>query len=716
MPVGTPRFDAKKVRQVGNMRMRKVRQAYQVRCWDNKGPVSPRAFVELVETLSEAQINHNTTWQITPQGICHPGGITYLPLDFFLEPGVQIHIPSEPVQAALARLQHLQSLANSQNVPHWTKLDRAFLPLEWFCRVRKNQRSQYPNTHSPSLTSSQVDASALNSPSKVTDISDPKPLLRKRKRADDDGLATAQTSRKRGTKNRLSHTISTAGSQAHDGGDKTDMMEPGRRQAGVVQKERATEAEDKLDHLLNRSLRNEQNYNSSMQNLMHPYLQNMTNASNAFVGRRVSDIGLRTNQFDIFSNSRTQASDYSQNNFHNRYAEHNAWTAFDSDINYTNSTNARAFDAHSTFGVRQEYPNDFASGFGLGLGLDVDISMSPAPFSGCHIGSSLNTTSPVIDNTQVPVQESFRQYHHFNIPPHGTYPASGFDYSPVPVYNSEPYIQPSDPFDPTPSLFDPPSISSSAGVTPMSLPPTTPITHYSFGSPPIALAPLTDGTVMDHTNINHTDMNHFDAEYTSADCKAADYKAADHTDADYTVPDYTVEDFINAWHTDADHTVGDHTVGDHTVGDHRATNHTDTDQRDADNIAAGHSAVDPSITLHPQSDLEEDLFPPACPDNWLQESLLWDGHTGLLSSESGEEIEPEGSPAWEKTPALTDHAEASHDVAQQPDHGLGESFPQLAYSDDWVDERMLQLLQEAIEPGQTGWLFGGEEEKGLEGI
>lgn len=136
MPAGTP-YPTQKQRNAWNQqRLRHGRVPYNARCWTLKGHGLPRVLLELVEGLSQLQIQHNTTWIVTANGIVQPNNPTrVLPLNSFLDQG-RPHLPSGPVRNAQAEIARLQAIALANNLMSWRQLPQQLLPVQWFARVR----------------------------------------------------------------------------------------------------------------------------------------------------------------------------------------------------------------------------------------------------------------------------------------------------------------------------------------------------------------------------------------------------------------------------------------------------------------------------------------------------------------------------------------------------------------------------------------------------
>ena len=144
MPRGTPDLD---VRSISNSRHRSVRVKNRARCWDSKAPttIAPRANVELVEAWTQVQINANTTWDITLQGIRQPlsnkqrQGTVYLPMNYYLEPGEQVHVRQPYLQKALTTLHQLEAAAALGGLTSWRKLHKSLLPAIWYSHARPSK-------------------------------------------------------------------------------------------------------------------------------------------------------------------------------------------------------------------------------------------------------------------------------------------------------------------------------------------------------------------------------------------------------------------------------------------------------------------------------------------------------------------------------------------------------------------------------------------------
>ena len=133
-----PALDSRQRNVLRNERLRKARIPCHARRWTRNYPKQPhRDLVEHVESLTWEQIERNTTWTLSPQGIKNPLTGRYLPSDYFQDNGIE-HDPSREVMAAIKESQRLRSLAAQYGVNHWRDLSVDLLPREWFVRAKSS--------------------------------------------------------------------------------------------------------------------------------------------------------------------------------------------------------------------------------------------------------------------------------------------------------------------------------------------------------------------------------------------------------------------------------------------------------------------------------------------------------------------------------------------------------------------------------------------------
>ncbi|MCJ1286718.1 hypothetical protein MMC26_006064 [Xylographa opegraphella] len=123
---------AKATNAYGNILSRHGRDPFNARCWSLKHSKKPsKAAVKLLEKLTQVQLDHNTTWVVTPAGIHPPKLPNFLiPLDSFTEEGYP-HTPSPEVQTALTESRRLMQLARATGKTTWHELESNQLPLRW---------------------------------------------------------------------------------------------------------------------------------------------------------------------------------------------------------------------------------------------------------------------------------------------------------------------------------------------------------------------------------------------------------------------------------------------------------------------------------------------------------------------------------------------------------------------------------------------------------
>jgi len=110
--------------------------------------------VEVVERLTQKEIDQNTTWKVVAGGIQQPNNpARLLPLGTFLTNG-QTHTPSDTVADAVAELKRLRALAESHGNGHWSGLPDSILPNTWTMRLQKSRRR-------PSITFNPIEDSSV---------------------------------------------------------------------------------------------------------------------------------------------------------------------------------------------------------------------------------------------------------------------------------------------------------------------------------------------------------------------------------------------------------------------------------------------------------------------------------------------------------------------------------------------------------------------------
>ncbi|MCJ1333491.1 hypothetical protein MMC10_010191 [Thelotrema lepadinum] len=135
---------AKEINALNNRRARRVRTPLNTRCWSGKYSDRPtKTLVQLLDSLTEKQIEANTTWIITEQGVHPPNNPNYM-LDPSAFKGVN-HRMSPETAAGMEKLQELRAKAAQWGVGHWSELPRDELPREWSMRQQgKRQRREAP--------------------------------------------------------------------------------------------------------------------------------------------------------------------------------------------------------------------------------------------------------------------------------------------------------------------------------------------------------------------------------------------------------------------------------------------------------------------------------------------------------------------------------------------------------------------------------------------
>ena len=139
---------AKEINALNNRRARRVRIPLNTRCWSGKYSDRPtKTLVQLLDELSDEQIEANTTWVVTPDGRgIHPPNNPGYVLDkaAFKAPK---HKMSAETQAGMQKLEELRAKAVQWGLDHWSKLPREELPREWSMRQQgKRKRKEEPVT------------------------------------------------------------------------------------------------------------------------------------------------------------------------------------------------------------------------------------------------------------------------------------------------------------------------------------------------------------------------------------------------------------------------------------------------------------------------------------------------------------------------------------------------------------------------------------------
>jgi hypothetical protein len=142
MPSATREFDNAKVKSHGMELIRKVRTRNNARCWGARAQKLPRRNVELVEQLTQEQIELNTTWNVTSDGIRQPGQSPTsrpLPRNYFLAPGENSHTLGPELRHARNELRRLQSIAQRKGRNSWRDVTEDH-PYHWAGRGGDNFR------------------------------------------------------------------------------------------------------------------------------------------------------------------------------------------------------------------------------------------------------------------------------------------------------------------------------------------------------------------------------------------------------------------------------------------------------------------------------------------------------------------------------------------------------------------------------------------------
>ncbi|KAI4148231.1 MAG: hypothetical protein LQ340_005172 [Diploschistes diacapsis] len=118
---------------INNARRRMVRGPLVMRDWSVKHEGrGSKIFITLLDKLTQLQIDHNTTWVVTPDGIHPPTNKELVfPHFAFLSNGFP-HKPSPETQKALILLAKIRRMARDKGLDHWSQLQRDVLPASWF--------------------------------------------------------------------------------------------------------------------------------------------------------------------------------------------------------------------------------------------------------------------------------------------------------------------------------------------------------------------------------------------------------------------------------------------------------------------------------------------------------------------------------------------------------------------------------------------------------
>ena len=119
---------------INNARRRMVREPLNMRDWSIKHEGrGSKILIVLLDNLTLEQIQHNTTWVITQDGIHPPTNPFHLfPHFAFLDDGKFPHKPSPEVQRGLDILERVRQLAVEHGLPSWKDLPRNLLPDSWY--------------------------------------------------------------------------------------------------------------------------------------------------------------------------------------------------------------------------------------------------------------------------------------------------------------------------------------------------------------------------------------------------------------------------------------------------------------------------------------------------------------------------------------------------------------------------------------------------------
>ena len=152
MPAGTNDYTKKDMNRINNQRRRHCREKLNVRCWTGTFQGPTKTLIGLLDNLTDQQIQHNTTWVVTPQGIHPPANPACLyPYADFLPAGFQ---QSDATREGLRELAELRGKALQQGLSHWSKLTADEKKKhEWRSDMvknnKRNRRGGAPDDNNP---------------------------------------------------------------------------------------------------------------------------------------------------------------------------------------------------------------------------------------------------------------------------------------------------------------------------------------------------------------------------------------------------------------------------------------------------------------------------------------------------------------------------------------------------------------------------------------
>ena len=140
-PKYLPRMNQTTINNQNNRRGRGVRRPLNVRCWETKYVERPTKYLcELLDNLTEEQIEHNTTWVVTKNGIHPPNNPKCIyKKKCFKKAG---HKMSQETSNAFKLLEELKSLAQSLGEVDWRNLPKERQPSHWKIRQEGMKRKR----------------------------------------------------------------------------------------------------------------------------------------------------------------------------------------------------------------------------------------------------------------------------------------------------------------------------------------------------------------------------------------------------------------------------------------------------------------------------------------------------------------------------------------------------------------------------------------------
>ena len=134
--------DPVRMSTVSNRRSRNVRTPLHCGAWTNRYNEgrTAKALFYLMESLTDEQIKHNTTWKVTPRGYqCPINENYYVPLRSYLdddEVATRMHVLGEYYQYVKDKIAEMTEIGRKLG-KRWDKIPKEFHPPEWTGRIKK---------------------------------------------------------------------------------------------------------------------------------------------------------------------------------------------------------------------------------------------------------------------------------------------------------------------------------------------------------------------------------------------------------------------------------------------------------------------------------------------------------------------------------------------------------------------------------------------------